>query len=66
MNSGNNNITWAHFNVQNQNTSTAFEKMCRLLFKKQHFNNKIILQAAPNNPGIEVEPVLSTSITFCN
>ena len=53
-----NKINWSQFEVCNPNYQEAFEKMCRLLFKKYFFDYDIILHSNPNNPGVEVEPVL--------
>lgn len=54
------NITWAQFEYCNKDTHKAFENMCRLLFNREFFENKCILHSNPNNPGVEVEPVLES------
>ncbi len=51
-------ITWSEFENSNKNHQTAFENMCRMLFKKRFFDHDVILHSNPNNPGIEVEPVI--------
>jgi len=52
------NLSWSQFEVCNQSTQTAFEKMCRLLFNRFFFDNRAIFHSNPNNPGVEVEPIL--------
>lgn len=52
-----NEITWAQFEVCNENPQSAFENMCRWLFNDFFFNGKAILHSEPNNPGVEVVPV---------
>ncbi len=54
------NITWAQFEYCNQDIHKAFENMCRLLFSRKLLENKHILHSNPNNPGVEVEPVLES------
>lgn len=54
------NISWAQFETCNQDPLTAFEKMCRSLFNHYYFDRKALLHSNPNNPGIEVEPILDT------
>ncbi|MCL2592035.1 MAG: hypothetical protein FWD82_01595 [Defluviitaleaceae bacterium] len=56
----NNNINWSQFEACNQDQTTSFENMCRLLFNRMFFDNNAILHSNPNNPGIEVLPVLHT------
>ncbi|MDR0424353.1 MAG: hypothetical protein LBH39_02665, partial [Clostridiales Family XIII bacterium] len=52
-------ITWTRFAQCNSgNLNAAFENMCRMLFNRFFFDGKAILSSSPNNPGIEVEPVL--------
>lgn len=51
-------ITWEDFIFTNRNnTRTAFENMCRILFNYYFFSNKAIFEQKPNNPGIEIEPI---------
>jgi len=62
------NISWDVFKCKNSDPRTAFENMCRLLFKYKYFDNTVSLHSNTNNPGIEVEPVycekLSKRISF--
>ncbi len=52
-------INWDVFKaVNSKNKSEAFETMCRDLFTYEYINKGDVLQACPNNPGIEVEPIL--------
>ena len=53
------NISWAQFEVCNQDKRIAFENMCRSLFNRYFFNNDAIFHSNPNNPGIEVQPTLN-------
>lgn len=53
-----NTYRWSRFEECNTDTTTAFENMCRILFKKKFVDENTLLVSAPNNPGIEVEPVL--------
>ena len=51
-------ITWEHFKGTNaDNTQSAFEKMCRMLFAYMFQIEPRNLNSSPNNPGIEVHPV---------
>lgn len=58
MNVDRKQITWAQFIVCNPDKHTSFEDMCRLLFKKTLCNNDVLDHSNPNNPGIEIEPVV--------
>ena len=51
-------VTWAQFEVCNSDPRDAFEKMCRWLFNEFFFEGKALLHSNPNNPGIEVVPVM--------
>lgn len=51
-------VTWAQFEVCNSDSRDAFEKMCRWLFNEYFFEGKALLHSNPNNPGIEVVPVM--------
>lgn len=51
------NLSWANFEMCNQDKRGAFESMCRMLFLKSYCPDGTILHSNPNNPGIEVEPV---------
>ncbi|KSU30208.1 hypothetical protein NCDO895_0481 [Lactococcus lactis subsp. lactis] len=33
-------ITWEQFEAVNENKTSSFENMCRLLFNRQFFDNK--------------------------
>ena len=50
-------ITWEQFEAVNENKTSSFENMCRLLFNRQFFDNKKNLISKPNHPGVEVYPV---------
>lgn len=58
MNVDRKQITWAQFIVCNPDKRTSFENMCRLLFMKTLCNNDVLDHSNPNNPGIEIEPVV--------
>lgn len=51
-------ITWATFEMCNTDQRTSFEKMCRMLFNQRFFNGEKLLHSNPNNPGVEVEPII--------
>ena len=55
------NISWSKFEVCNQSHQTDFEKMCRQLFNYHFFGNNAIFISSPNNPGIEIEPILDSN-----
>ncbi|WP_314087236.1 hypothetical protein [Pseudolactococcus chungangensis] len=50
-------ITWEQFEAVNEDKTTSFEDMCRLLFNRQFFDNKKNLTSKPNHPGVEIYPV---------
>lgn len=52
------NITWSQFEACNPGTQVAFENMCRFLFNTFFFGGKGIFHSDPNNPGIEIVPIL--------
>jgi hypothetical protein len=52
------NITWPRFNDCNEDASTAFEDMCRRIFIAEFLKGPKTPHANPNNPGIEVMPIL--------
>lgn len=51
-------ITWNQFEACNPDTQTAFENMCRFLFNAFFFEGKALFHSNPNNPGIEIAPIL--------
>lgn len=51
-------ITWETFEICNADKRTAFENMCRLLFNQRFFDGDKLLHSNPNNPGVEVVPVV--------
>ncbi len=51
-------INWATFEVCNKDKTTAFEEMCRWIFSEYFFDGKVILHSDPNNPGVEIVPIL--------
>lgn len=57
MNSKNNKISWSQFSAINDNTTSSFEDLCRLLFNKQFFNGSKNFVSKPNHPGVEVFPI---------
>lgn len=54
-------ITWSQFEICNADKRNAFESMCRLLFKHTYLNNINTYHSNSNNPGVEIEPVLTES-----
>ena len=52
-------LSWEQFNAVNEDRRTAFEDLCRQLFKYTYFDSKTCFHANPNNPGIEIEPLYS-------
>lgn len=54
-------ITWTQFEICNSDKRNAFESMCRLLFKHTYLGNINTYHSNANNPGIEIEPVLTES-----
>lgn len=52
-------ISWENFQNFNANKNLAFEDITRMIFKKKYLNDvNYNLNSAPNNPGIEAEPVV--------
>ena len=51
-------VTWTQFEACNTNKQEAFEQLCRWLFNEFFFDGKGLLHSNPNNPGIEVIPIL--------
>ena len=55
-------ITWECFAYVNAaNKETAFENMCRLLYKQQFVTDTQVVHSNPNNPGIENDPITRIS-----
>ncbi|WP_076648268.1 NACHT domain-containing protein [Latilactobacillus sakei] len=52
-----NKITWAQFSAINDDTTSSFEDLCRLLFNMQFFEGSKNFVSKPNHPGIEVFPI---------
>ncbi len=52
------NITWTQFELYNDNRTDSFENMCWELFHIEMLKEKDVPHANPNNPGVEVEPIL--------
>lgn len=50
-------VNWDQFSVCNSNPRIAFEDLCRMLFRHLYLSPGTELMMAPNNPGVEVEPV---------
>ena len=51
-------ISWAQFSAINDDATSSFEDLCRLLLKKQFFKDSTNFVSKPNHPGIEIFPVL--------
>ena len=60
------NLCWEQFKIINDAKNSAFEEMCRAIFQREYVKDGFTLQANPNNPGIEVEPVPSRFGTIDN
>ena len=52
------NINWHQFVVFNDNTTDAFEEMCKDLFYCEYLHETRNPHADHNNPGVEVLPIL--------
>ena len=52
------NISWAQFEMINDNRTDAFEAMCKELFIWEYLHDSINPHADHNNPGVEVVPIL--------
>jgi len=52
-------INWTTFELCHADPRTAFERLCRMLFNQHFFDGKQYLHSDPNNPGIEVLPVIN-------
>ena len=50
-------VNWDQFRVCNSNPRIDFENLCRMLFRHLYLSPGTELMMAPNNPGVEVEPV---------
>ena len=51
------NITWAQFEMFNDNRTDAFEEMCKDLFICEYLKDSNNPHANHNNPGVEVVPI---------
>lgn len=54
-------LTWTQFDTCNPDSQYAFERLCRSLFNRHFFGGKALFHSNPNNPGIEILPVLEVS-----
>lgn len=61
MRRSNLNLNWTQFESCNPDSQYAFERMCRLLFNHYFFDGQAIPHSNPNNPGIEILPILEVS-----
>lgn len=52
------NLSWAQFEMYNDNKTDAFEELCKDLFICEYLNDGKIPHADHNNPGVEVVPIL--------
>lgn len=52
-------LSWEQFDAVNEDRRTAFEDLCRQLFKYTYFDSKTCFHANPSNPGTEIEPLYS-------
>lgn len=52
------NLSWAQFEMFNDNKTDAFEEMCKDLFICEYLKDSKIPHADHNNPGVEVVPIL--------
>ena len=61
-------LTWSHFDQLHADKKVAFENLSRSLFLRELCLEGTILHSDPNNPGVEVAPVLAkdgqTRISF--
>lgn len=56
-------INWNNFKKFNSDYNDSFENLCRLIFKHKYIGDiSYNLNSAPNNPGIECEPVLIVNL----
>ena len=51
------NLSWAQFEMYNDNKTGAFEEMCKDLFICEYLKDSRIPHANHNNPGVEVVPI---------
>lgn len=51
-------ITWGQFNAYNPDPKKAFEDLCRVLFSRTFLDGAQITHTNPNNPGVEIDPVM--------
>ena len=52
------NLSWAQFEMYNDNRTEAFEEMCKDLFTCEYLKDSCNPHSDHNNPGVEVLPVL--------
>lgn len=52
-------ITWDRFADIHKNPAKAFENLCWSIFQYHYAHKDANFHANPNNPGIEIDPVLS-------
>ncbi len=55
-----NDLNWSRFEYLHQDSTTKFEQLCRILFKRDFFNETAFFKSDPNNPGIEIHPLYSS------
>lgn len=51
-------ISWEQFSAYNPDPKKSFEDLCRALFSREFLDGAQITHANPNNPGVEIEPVM--------
>ncbi|MBF7093884.1 hypothetical protein IYQ92_01050 [Streptococcus sp. HF-1907] len=54
-----NEINWEKFQYVHPDARTSFEQLCRILFKRQFFDDTFTFRSDPNHPGIEISPIYS-------
>ena len=55
------NLSWAQFEMFNDNKTESFEEMCKDLFICEYLKYSENPHANHNNPGVEVVPILEPS-----
>lgn len=51
------NLSWAQFELVNDNKNVDFERMCWALFENEYVEEGAAIHSNKNNPGVEVQPV---------